>query len=119
LPAAEDALTSLPDASRAVSVCFGSVPNAGGIINTGSVSVMDVGSLRLPFRGWYGLDNGLDMELHGATPDHLIWPQPGELASGIDRQLDKAIDVHRKDVKTWQARPQPKLQKASERFFKP
>jgi len=95
------------------------VPTAGGVISTGSVSVMDVGSLRLPFRGWYGLENGLDMELNGATPDHLVWPQPGELASGIDRQLDKAIDVLQKDVKTWQARPQPKLQKASERFFKP
>jgi hypothetical protein len=29
LPAAEDALTSLPDASRALSVCFGSVATSG------------------------------------------------------------------------------------------
>ena len=92
------------------------VPTAGGVISTGSVSVMDVGSLRLPFRGWYGMESGLDMELNGATPDHVIWPQPGELSAGIDRQLDKAVEVLQADVKTWQARPQPKLLKASERF---
>lgn len=95
------------------------VPTAGGVISTGSVSVMDVGSLRLPFRGWYGLESGLDMELNGATPDHLVWPQPGELASGIDRQLDKAVEILQSDIQIWQARPQPKLQKASERFANP
>lgn len=92
------------------------VPTAGGVISTGSVSVMDVGLLRLPFRGWYGLESGLDMELNGAAPDHVIWPQPGELSAGNDRQLDKAVEVLQADVKTWQARPQPKLLKASERF---
>ena len=92
------------------------VPTAGGVISTGSASIMDIGTLRMPTRGWYGLESGIDMELNGAVPDHLIWPQPGELAAGIDRQLEKAIEVLKKDVTSWQARPQPKLQKASERF---
>jgi len=95
------------------------VPTAGGVISTGSVSIMDVGTLRLPFRGWYGLESGLDMELNGAVPDHLLWPEPGELAKGIDRQLVKAVEVLKQEVSTWQKRPHPKLQKASERFPKP
>ncbi len=92
------------------------VPTAGGVISTGRAGIMDIGSLRLPYRGWYGLQSGIDMELNGAVPDHLLWPQPGELATGLDRQLDKAIEVLQKDVTAWQARPQPKLQKASERL---
>lgn len=92
-------------------------PTAGGVISTGSTRLMDVGSLRLPFRGWYGLESGLDMELNGATPHHIVWPQPGDAAQGVDRQLAKAVEVLQGDVKTWLARPRPKLQKASERKF--
>ncbi len=55
------------------------------------------------------------MELNGAQPDHIIWPQPGEMARGVDRQLQKAIEVLRADVKAWQQRTQPTLRKASER----
>lgn len=95
------------------------VATAGGVISTGSTGIMDVGTLRLPFRGWYTLGTGLDMELNGATPDHIIWPQPGDPTSGTDRQLTKAIEVLKADVTQYQARPQPKLQKASERISNP
>lgn len=95
------------------------VPTAGGVISTGSVSIMDVGSLRLPFRGWYGLQSGLDMELNGAQPDHLIWPHPGDLAQGIDQQLTKAIQVLQQEVATQAKQAPPQLKKASERFLKP
>jgi tricorn protease len=90
------------------------VPTAGGVISTGSVSVMGLGSLRLPFRGWYGITSGTDMELNGARPDHLVWPKPGEGAQGLDTQLTKAVDVLSKEVAAWLKRPQPKLRKASE-----
>ena len=73
---------------------------------------MDVGTLRLPFRGWYGLENGQDMELNGAKPDFIVWPQPGDKT---DRQLDKAVEVLKADVETWKKRPQPKLINGSER----
>src|SRR5262249_12980145 len=66
------------------------VPTAGGVISTGATRVMDVGIIRLPFRGWYDPNTGEDMELHGAEPDFIIWPEPGELTSGKDRQLAKA-----------------------------
>ena len=88
------------------------VQTAGGVISTGSAAIMDLGTLRLPFRGWYVLSNGQDMELNGAKPDHIVWPQPGDKT---DRQLEKAVEVLKQDVSEWKKRPQPKLLKASER----
>jgi len=78
-------------------------------------NIMDVGTLRLPARGWYGLNDGKDMELNGAQPDHIVWPKPGDMARGVDAQLAKAVEVLSKDVETWKKRPQPKLIKATER----
>jgi tricorn protease len=91
------------------------VPTAGGVISTGGTNIMDVGFLRLPGRGWYLLNDGEDMELNGAVPDVVIWPQPGELPRGKDVQLAKAVEVLTKEVEAWKQRPQPKLRKASER----
>ena len=68
------------------------VPTAGGVISTGSKSIMDIGSIRMPFRGWF-LPDGEDMERNGAVPHHVVWPLPGELSAGKDRQLEKAIEV--------------------------
>jgi tricorn protease len=91
------------------------VPTAGGVISTGATSIMDVGTLRLPGRGWHLIGDGSDMELNGAVPDVLVWPQPCELPRGHDVQLEKALEVLREDVKAWKARPRPPLVKASER----
>ena len=91
------------------------VPTAGGVISTGSARIMDVGPLRLPSRGWYGLETGQEMELNGAVPDHVLWPQPGDWPKGVDAQLQKAVEVLTADVAAWKQRPQPKLLKASER----
>lgn len=90
-------------------------PTAGGVISTGGTSIMDLGYLRLPFRGWYVLPTGEDMELNGAVPDISLWPQPGEMPQGKDIQLKKAVEVLLQDVEEWKARPQPALRKASER----
>ena len=91
------------------------VPTAGGVISTGATTIMDVGTLRLPFRGWYLVGSGEDMELNGAVPDVIVWPTPGESAKGKDAQIEKAVEVLTADVKAWKERPQPKLKKASER----
>jgi len=91
------------------------VPTAGGVISTGGTSIMDVGFLRMPFRGWYVLENGEDMELHGAAPDFKVWPWPGDMPKGKDDQLAKGVEVLLADVKEWANRPQPKLKKATER----
>jgi tricorn protease len=91
------------------------VPTAGGVVSTGSTSIMDVGVLRLPFRGWFVVDTGQDMELRGAEPDVIVWPQPGQLPRGDDQQLEAAIRALAEDVRTWENRPRPKLIWATER----
>jgi tricorn protease len=91
------------------------VPTAGGVISTGGTAIMDVGFLRMPFRGWFVIDSGEDMERRGAVPDVVVWPAPGDAARGKDAQIEKAIEVLADEVKAWKERPQPKLKKASER----
>jgi tricorn protease len=93
------------------------VTTAGCVISTGGTSIMDMGFLRLPFRAWFLLDSGEDMELRGAEPHVEIWPAPGEWPAGKDRQLAKALAMLKKDVKKFQKRPQPKLRYSSERDY--
>ncbi|MEO1618351.1 MAG: S41 family peptidase [Planctomycetota bacterium] len=75
------------------------VQTAGGVISTGSVQIMDVGRMRMPFRAWFTSIDGEDMELNGAEPHYIVWPKPGEIPAGKDRQLAKAIKVLAKEVK--------------------
>ena len=91
------------------------VPTAGGVVSTGAAQVMDLGTLRQPFRGWFLVGNGEDLELNGAVPDVVLWPAPGELPAGVDKQLEKAIEVLRAEVAEATTKPQPKLRKATER----
>lgn len=91
------------------------VPTAGGVISTGGTAITDIGFLRLPFRGWYLRDNGEDLELNGAVPDVILWPAPGDMPSGKDDQLAKAVDLLKADVEAEKSKPRPKLRKATER----
>ena len=91
------------------------VPTAGGVISTGGTSIMDVGSLRLPGRGWFLLDSGEDMEHNGCVPDHIVWPAPGEMPTGVDRQLEKAVEVLQEEVREAGRRAAPTPRYASER----
>jgi tricorn protease len=91
------------------------VPTAGGVISTGAEMIMDVGVLRVPFRGWFLLNTGEDMELNGAMPDHIVWPTPGQMPRGEDVQLSRAIEVLQADVEAWKQRPRPPLRQATER----
>ena len=75
------------------------VPTAGGVISTGSTTIMDVGTLRMPTRGWYVLSTGEDMELNGAVPHHTVWPEPGQFAAGKDAQVEKAVEVLMAELK--------------------
>lgn len=95
------------------------VPTAGGVVSTGSASILDIGMMRMPTRGWYTLKEGEDMELHPAVPDVVLWPAPGELPRGGDRQLDKAIAVLQSELKTSGALSPPELHPASTRRAKP
>lgn len=92
------------------------VPTAGGVISTGAQGLLDrFGMVRMPFRGWFLVDTGEDMELNGCVPHHVVWPWPGELPRGKDVQLETAVRVLASDVEAWKATPTPRLRKASER----
>jgi tricorn protease len=64
----------------------------GGVISTGSATLIDGSTIRTPFRGWY-LPDGTDMENNGARPHPgLDIPQrPDDEAAGVDRQLEAAV----------------------------
>jgi tricorn protease len=84
------------------------VQTAGGVVSTGAARINDIGVLRAPFRGWFSIRDGKDMELHGAEPDFIVWPAPGELPAGIDKQLEKGVEVLLEEVKQVPALPKPK-----------
>jgi tricorn protease len=84
------------------------VQTAGGVVSTGAARINDIGVLRAPFRGWFSLETGEDMELRGALPDFILWPTPGELPTGIDRQLEKAVSVLTEEFQKVPAKPKPK-----------
>ena len=91
------------------------VPTAGGVISTGAAPVMDVGQVRLPFRGWFNPLTGEDMELNGAVPDIVLWPEPADTATGKDRQLEAAVAEIKKAIAAPQASGAVKPKYASER----
>ena len=91
------------------------VPTYGAVISTPDRHLLDLGTIRLPDRGWYGLSDGEDMELHGVVPEYIVWPQPGELAAGKDAQLEKAAQVLQAEVKADKAKKRPTPQPASQR----
>ncbi|MDI9402538.1 MAG: S41 family peptidase, partial [Limnohabitans sp.] len=64
---------------------------AGGVISTGSESLVDGTTVRMPFRGWYLFD-GTDMEEHGAMPDFVVPQTPEDESRGYDAQLAKAVE---------------------------
>lgn len=74
------------------------VPTFGGVISTGSFSLIDGTTVRRPFRGWY-LPDGTDMENNGAEPDVYIKQTPADEASGQDPQLEAAVKDLLKTIK--------------------
>ena len=83
------------------------VASAGGVISTGSRSILDAGTIRLPFRGWFSSNDGKDMELNGAQPHVTLWNQPGELSRGKDVQLEKAVQILLEESQKAPSLPKP------------
>ncbi|MBB5350617.1 tricorn protease [Haloferula luteola] len=81
------------------------VPTAGGVISATRDRILDAGTLRVPFRGWFLPDTGEDMEMNGAVPDYIVWPDPTDQIAGVDKQLEKAVGVLLEDVKTAVEKP--------------
>ncbi len=64
----------------------------GGVISTGSFTLIDGSRVRQPFRGWY-LQDGTDMESRGAIPDIRVERTPANEAAGRDAQLEAAVST--------------------------
>jgi len=84
---------------------------AGGVISTGSVSLLDGGSVRMPARGWFLITTGEDMELNGCLPDIALWNPP----TGEDLQLRAAVKALLEDVEREKAKGPVKLETAAEK----
>ncbi len=63
----------------------------GAVISTGSYGLIDGTTIRMPFRGWYTLPGGVDMENNGAEPDVKVPLGPADEEAQRDPQLDAAI----------------------------
>ena len=69
-------------------------PTFGAVISTGGTQLLNGAWVRLPGRGWYVADSGINMEHHGAQPDVVVWQPPAEDASATeDTQLLTAVEV--------------------------
>ena len=73
------------------------VPTGGHVIGTGSTTLIDGSTLRIPRTGVYTL-KGVNMEKSGVEPDVHVENQPDQLAKGVDSQLEKAVHVLMMDV---------------------
>ncbi len=88
---------------------------AGGVISTGSVGLLDGGSVRMPMRGWYLASTGEDMELNGCEPHIMLWNKPSwNSPGGQDTQLVKAVEALTEDVATEKAKGKVKIVPASQ-----
>jgi len=69
-------------------------PTYGGVISTGGTDLVNGGWVRLPLRGWWVGETGLNMENNGAVPDLLVAQPPAEdTSSTTDTQLEIAVRV--------------------------
>jgi len=74
------------------------VPTMGAVIGTGSYRLLDGSTIRTPGTGVY-TSRGEDFENYGVTPDVLVDNTPADFLGGHDRQIEKALEVLRSEMK--------------------
>jgi tricorn protease len=67
-------------------------PTSGGVIGTGSYTLIDGSSMRLPRVGWYTRD-GKNMEGNGVEPDIYVDPTFNQILSDSEPEIKKAVEV--------------------------
>lgn len=70
------------------------------VIGTRNMTLIDGSSFRTPRIGVHTI-KGVNMEKEGVSPDFLVEAHPDDLARGIDRQLERAVEVLTNDVIAW------------------
>jgi tricorn protease len=74
------------------------VNTMGAVIGTGSYRLMDGATIRTPGVGVYTA-NGTDFENYGVPPDIYVDNAPSDFLSGHDRQIEKAVEVLKSEMK--------------------
>jgi tricorn protease len=74
------------------------VPTMGAVIGTGSYRLMDGSSIRTPSYGVFTA-SGESLENYGVQPDVWVDNAPEDFLAGHDRQIEKAIEVLRGEMK--------------------
>jgi tricorn protease len=74
------------------------VPTMGAVIGTGSFTLMDGSVLRTPGSGVY-TSSGQNMENYGVPPDFYSDNTPPDFLSHHDRQIEKAVEVLKGEMK--------------------
>jgi tricorn protease len=74
------------------------VPTMGAVIGTGSYRLMDGSSIRTPSFGVFTA-SGESLENYGVQPDVWVDNTPEDFLSGHDRQIEKAIEVLKAEMK--------------------
>jgi tricorn protease len=83
-------------------------PTGGFVIGTRQVSLIDGSAFRTPRIGVHTI-KGINMEKEGVVPDVIVEPHPDDLARGIDRQLEKAVEILSQDVSAWKKSRPPMI----------
>jgi tricorn protease len=74
------------------------MPTYGAVIGTGSYRLMDGSTIRTPAFGVFNA-KGVSMENYGVQPDVTIDNTPADFVGGHDRQIEKAIETLKADMK--------------------
>ncbi len=74
------------------------VPTNGGVISAVPITIPGVGELQIPFRGWFDVETGHDLELNGAVPDVIVRIGPEDQVKDADPQLAAALRVLREAI---------------------
>jgi tricorn protease len=74
------------------------VPTYGAVIGTGSYRLLDGSTIRTPEYGVFSAD-GRDLENYGVPPDVFADNTPADFVGGRDRQIEKAVEVLRAEMR--------------------
>jgi tricorn protease len=74
------------------------VPTYGAVIGTGSYALLDGSAIRTPGTGVF-TSSGRDFENYGVPPDVYVDNTPADFIAGHDRQIEKALEVLRAEMK--------------------
>ena len=70
---------------------------SNSVIGTGAYRLMDGSSIRTPSVGVYA--RGVNLENYGVQPDVLVDNGPADFLTGHDRQIEKAVEVLKSQMK--------------------